>query len=385
MPRETTEEAAVSVPEPPLRTLRNNATLPGAAYHSDDVFRLEQERIFHGSWFCVGRDEEVAEPGSYRVVDVAGESILLTRDADGVAHAFYNVCRHRGSRLASGCGHARKVLKCPYHAWSYGLDGTLRGTPMVKEDDDFRRADHGLWEVTLESWGGFQFVNLSEADGSLRDHLAQDAGDPLECERYHPENLRLGHSLSYEVDANWKIITENFRECLHCPTVHPELVALVPLFGTGEARDPNGGSTLLAEGAETFATNDGHSGLPHLPGLQPDDHGVYNAAAAFPNLLLNFLADSVVYYLMWPQSPSRTVIEAHFLFAPETIAADGFEPAAVVDFWDLLSRQDWAVCELAQQGMVSRAFAKGGVLPPQDIWVKEFAEDYLRVLGGLPA
>lgn len=374
----------MSVPVSTLRTLDRNGTLPGAAYSSDHVFALEQERIFHGSWFCVGREEQVSEPGSYRVVDVAGESILLTRDADGEAHAFYNVCRHRGSRLVEGCGHARKVLKCPYHAWSYALDGTLRGTPMVKEDDDFRRADHGLWPVALDSWGGFQFVNLGEPSGSLRDHLAQDAGEPLECERYHPEGLRIGFSLSYEVAANWKIITENFRECLHCPTVHPELVALVPLFATGEARAADGGSTLLADGAETFAT-DGRSGLPHLPGLEPDDQGVYNAAAAFPNLLLNFLADSVVYYLMWPTGPARTTVEAHFLFSPETIAADGFAPQPVIDFWDLLSRQDWAVCELAQHGMGSKAYAKGGVLPPQDVWVKEFAGDYLRVMGGLPS
>ncbi|MDX6591686.1 MAG: glycine betaine catabolism [Gaiellales bacterium] len=373
----------MSVPVSRPRSLPSNGTLPGAAYHSDHVYDLEREKIFHGSWICVGRDEQLADPGSYRVVDLAGESILLTRDADGTVHAFYNVCRHRGSPLAEGCGSVRKVLKCPYHAWSYGLDGRLRGTPNVHEDDEFRRADHGLLRIAIESWGGFLFVCLSEPRRTLQEHLAKDSGAPLHCERYHPERLRIGHSLRYEVEANWKIICENFRECLHCPTVHPELVALVPLFGTGEARAADGGSTVLADGAETFAV-DGRSGLPHLPGLDPNDQGVYNAAGAFPNLLLNFLADSVVYYLMFPDGPARTIVEAHFLFAPETIAEAAFDPQPVVDFWDLLSLQDWGVCERTQPAMSSRAYVNGGVCPPADVWVRDFAEEYLRLTGDLP-
>lgn len=360
------------------------ATLPGRDYCAEAVFELERTQLFHGGWFCVGRSPELDQPGSYTTVDVAGESVILLRDEERELHAFLNVCRHRGARLCDGAGRIRKALRCPYHAWSYGLDGRLRATPNVGAGERIDRQRLGLIPVRAEVWEGFIWVTLRDDIPSLDVHLATWASDdPFQWSRYHVSGLVEGARREYDVAANWKIIVENYNECLHCPTVHPELVQLVPLYRRGEVEHAPGlgdSGNRMADTLTSF-TQSGHSHLPPLPGLTSQDLGTFYGVTLLPNLIVNYHSDTVSTFLLLPQAAGRTRVVCHYLFTPETVAASDFDPAEVVDFRHRLAQQDWAVCERVQLGAGSRGFAAGGVLPYADRFVHDFHRRYLAMRG----
>jgi phenylpropionate dioxygenase-like ring-hydroxylating dioxygenase large terminal subunit len=363
-------------------------TLPAGDYYSPEVFELERARIFHRYWFCIGREEEVAKSGDFIAREVADESILVVRDETGRLGAFYNVCRHRGTRLCDGEGTAGKAIVCPYHSWSYALDGRLIGTPNVPEMPGFDRAQFGLRPVGLETWEGFVFVNLagvdsaaplSPGDRAMREPepLARQRDEWTGYARYHLARLRTAHRSAYEVAANWKIIHENYNECLHCPRVHPELVKLIPAYRRGALveSDDIWGNRLI-EGATSF-TRTGRSPLPVFPDLTDDEKGRYNGMTIFPNLLLDCLPDNVLYTILWPAAPERTRVTCGLLVEASTMERPDFDPADVVEFHDLVNRQDWGVCERAQLGQRSRGYGRG-VYPPQDEYVYKFDQRYLR-------
>ncbi len=351
-------------------------TLPARDYYDEQIFDLDRERIFFRNWFCVGREEQVAAPGDFMVRDLLDESILIARDDSGALRAFYNVCRHRGTRLCEGEGSTGKALTCPYHAWTYSLDGRLIGTPNVPESAGLDRARHGLHAVALESWEGFIFVNLAPEPRPLRRQLGEWPG----YEHYGLQSLRVAHRFAYEVAANWKIIHENYNECLHCPKVHPELVKVIPIYRRGTMVESDGiWGNRLVEGATSF-TRSGRSRLPVFPGLTREEQGIYNGMTIFPNLILDCFPDNVLYTILWPCAAERTKVTCGLLFEPSTIARPDFDPGEIVEFHDLINRQDWAVCERAQKGQRSRAYQRG-VYPPQDEYVYEFDQRYLRERG----
>jgi Rieske 2Fe-2S family protein len=365
---------------------RPRPTLAGTDYTSAANWAEERERIWFGGWVCIGRAHEIAEPGDYLVRDIAGESIIVTRNREGAVRAFYNVCAHRGTKLLDdepGCGHVSKVFKCPYHAWSYDLDGGLVGTPNVDEDEGFERSEHPLHAVGVEAYAGFLFVNLAEpaARRPLQETLRRGTESIANFERYRMDELRVGVRIVYEVEANWKIIVENYNECLHCPTVHPELVQVVPLYRFGEVWDgeTRDDGNWMVEGATSF-TRSGRSELPPFPDLQPDDYRMYYGTFQFPNLMLNLHPDAAMYYLTLPRGPSHTTVISEYLFRPETIASPDFRPEPVVELWDLISKQDWSVCERAQTGVSSRAY-RSGVYPRKDRFLFDFNERYREEMG----
>lgn len=367
----------------PTRCAQIHAGLPGRDYHDPAVFVVEQERIFERSWFCVGREEEAPETGDFLVREVGTESLLIVRGRDGRLRAFYNVCRHRGSVLRD---ERRGTLKgaavvCPYHSWAYALDGELIGTPNVRAEDGLDRSSYGLRPVLLDTWEGFVFVKLSDDARTLRDQLAVEPDEPLSYERYRTAELRTAHRIAYEVEANWKIVLDNFNECLHCPGVHPELVNLVPMYRKGLVVDhdrPDLGATLR-DGAYTF-TMDGTSRLPLLPGLTELDCRTYWGYSVLPNLMVNLVSTGVMSYTLYPRSASHTTIVSEYLYRPETIETEGFDCSDMVEFLDLVSRQDWDVCERAQRGVGSKGFVQG-VYPSQDELLHRFAERYLAERG----
>jgi phenylpropionate dioxygenase-like ring-hydroxylating dioxygenase large terminal subunit len=342
-------------------------TLHRDFYFSEEIFRLEKERIFYREWFCAGREDEVPGPGDYLALDVAGESVLVVRTRQGRLAAHYNVCRHRGSRLApeDGKGSIGGAIRCPYHSWTYTLEGELRTAPFLDEESGFSKADLGLHPVGIESWGGFFFLNLTPAESSVRGHsLASQLGPvPERLRRYPLDQLRTGRRLVYEVAANWKVMLENYNECYHCGPVHPELCRLVPAF------KQRGGSELdwdrgipHRDGAWTF-TETGTTRRRPFDGLNEDEQVRHKGELVYPNFMISLSADHVTAYTVWPRSPGHTCIVCDFLFHPSELASPEFDPADAVNFWDRVNRQDWAICENVQRGMQSRVFQTGYYAP----------------------
>ncbi len=358
-------------------------TLPGRYYYDPAIYAAEQERIFSRRWICVGRAEELPEPGMYRTFDLASENVLLMRGRDGALRAFLNVCRHRGARLCTAeHGQARNAIQCPYHAWTYALDGTLLGAPNIMEMKQFDRSGHGLMPVALDTWAGLVWVNLANdpppLDTQTRAAVMDRFGEEATFARYHLDDLRAAKTIEYTVHSNWKLTVENFMECYHCGPMHPELCDLLPGFRGGTAY-LSGVGTDFAEGIEGF-TFSGKASRPPLPALPLADQRRYYGVVPLPNVFISLLPDHAIIHTLWPQGPDATRIVCDWIFHPDAIAAPGFDPIDVVAVFDLVNRQDWVVCELAQQGVRSKVYANGGIFVPSERHIRRF-NDF--VLGEL--
>jgi Rieske 2Fe-2S family protein len=378
-------DAAIASPDP-LIDADLEQSLPAAAYLSPQVFAQERERIFYREWVCAGREEQVPAPGDFLAVDVLGESVLVVRDKDGALHAYYNVCRHRGCRLAlddapaprttapgepvpGPTGHFHNAIRCPYHSWTYSFDrGALRGAPFLRESDRFRKEDFSLHPVGLDTWGGFIFLNLTPHEASARGYTlrAQLAEVPEEFKRYPLADLRVAHRIVYEVQANWKVVMENYNECYHCAGVHPELCELVPAFRQhGGAQLDWANGIPHREGAVTF-TFSGTSNRAPFPGLDKAEQTRHKGKLIYPNLLTSYSADHVAAFTLWPRSPGHTTVVCDFLFHPSEMSKPDFDPSDAVEFWDLVNKQDWGICAGVQRGMSSRSFTAGYYAPMED-------------------
>ena len=356
--------------------------LPGRDYYAPEIYELEKERIFSRNWFCMGLEEQIANAGDFVTEEIAGESVIATRTREGELRAFYNVCSHRGTKLCERpSGHVNRQFVCPYHAWSYGLDGRLLKMPNVRDEASIEREKHGLKAVAIESWDGMLFVNLAQDPPSLLDQLAIEPGEPLSWGRYRVGELRVAHRIVYEVRANWKIIHDNFNECLHCPSVHPGLAKIVPIYRTGQVIDDerNDGGVTLGEGMNTF-TASGTTALPELPGLSEVDRRSYYGYSILPNVLMNLLSTGAMSYTLYPRAADHTSVVSEYLYRPEVIAADGFDCSDMVKFLDQVSIEDWTVCEKVQQGIQSRGYDRG-IYPQEDSILRDFAERYLAERG----
>jgi len=342
-------------------------TLSREYYLSPEIYARERDRIFCREWFCVGREEELPVPGDYVVKDVAGESILVVRTRDGGLAGHYNVCRHRGSQLVpEGCaGRFAGGIRCPYHSWTYTLEGELRTAPFLEEADGLARSELSLHPVGVACWGGFVFVHLTPAEAAARGQtLERQLGAvPERLRRYPLAELRVARRIVYEIEANWKVMLENYNECYHCGPVHPELCRLVPAFRQ------RGGSELDWErgiphrdGAWTFTTTGTTTRAP-FDGLDDDERVRHKGELIYPNVLLSLSAEHVAAFYVFPRAPDRTTIVNEFLFHPAELAKSAFDPSDAVDFWDLVNRQDWRICESVQRGMSSRVFRSGYYAP----------------------
>jgi glycine betaine catabolism A len=336
-------------------------SLPRRAYWEAAFYQREQRHIFWDQWFYAGRAERLREPGAFVVLDVAGESVIVVKDRDESLHAHVNLCRHRGSRLLCGQGVLRGAIRCPYHGWAYALDGRLVATPFV-EDDDVPLQARRLHPVGVDVWAGFLFVNLTSGEPLL----SQLGHVPQRLARYPLEELETVRTIRYEVDANWKVLLENYNECYHCAGVHPELCRVVPAFRR------HGGAQLDWErgiphrdGAWTF-THSGTTNREPFAGLDEDERVRHKGELIYPNFMLSLSADHVAAFSLWPQGPAKTVVECEFLFHPREVAKPDFDPSDAIEFWDLVNRQDWAICGSVQAGMSSRVFEYGYYAPMED-------------------
>jgi glycine betaine catabolism A len=372
--------------EPPQALL---ATLGGNYYASNDVFAAEQEHIFENMWFCAVRSSDLATPGKFKKVQIGRESVLLVRGRDHLLRAFLNVCRHRGAQLCTeGEGEVTRSLRCPYHSWTYALDGKLMAAPNIGTLTDdagapIDRYKFGLVPVALTEWLGYAWVCLSDTPPPFEDVIAdatKTLGDSDAINRYGIGGLDVGHRVVYDVAANWKLIVENFMECYHCSSIHPELVGVLPEFARGLAAQANVGMGAEFGSEVNGFTVDGGAGFDRLPGITDDQDRRYYAITVKPTVFINLVPDHVIFHRMYPMSADRTVVECDWLYTGDVLASDQ-DVSHSVELFHRVNEQDFAACERTQPAMSSRAYRHGGVLVPAEHHIAEFHEWVVSRLG----
>jgi Rieske 2Fe-2S family protein len=356
-------------------------TLPRRYFVAPEILEEETERIFTRQWLCVDREERVARPGEYFLLEVAGESIIILRDQSGVVRAFYNVCRHRGSRICEEHrGQFSETIQCPYHAWTYALDGRLIGAPATNDLEGFRKQDWPLHRVALALWEGFIFINLGRDPAPFEESHA-----PLlsRFSRFNLPALRTGRTIEYDIRANWKLIVQNYSECYHCPLVHPTLTKRTPpTLGENDLTEGPflGGSMILADDARSMTMSGRVCGLPVGPALPEEDHNRVYYYSVMPNMLLSLHPDYVMFHVLWPVAVDRTRVLCHWLFNPASLDRAEFNIDDGVRFWDMTNREDWHVCELSQAGISSRAYTPGPYSRRESVSAA-FDREYLHTMG----
>ena len=351
-------------------------TLPQRYFVSPEIFTEEHEKIFSRQWLLAGHQSQIAKPGNYILQNVNGESLIIVRDKNGQIHGFFNVCRHRGSRLIENDDGNCATIQCPYHAWTYGLDGRLIGAPHMDEVPGFEKADYPLHPVNLEIWEGFIFLNLKDHPEPLKKWFAPLSG---KFSHWNMSILQPAKRIEYDVCANWKLMFENYSECYHCPGVHPQLQKVSPYDSAeNDLREGPflGGFMKINPGKSlTMSGNACAAFVGKIENLQQVFY-----YSIFPNMLLSLHPEYVMVHQLWPQSPERTLIVCDWLFHPDAFKRKEFNPDDAIEFWDMTNKQDWHVCELSQQGISSRAYESGPYSARESI-PAAWDEYYLRQMG----
>jgi Rieske 2Fe-2S family protein len=357
------------------------STLPGRYYTDPQVFALEQAKIFEDMWFCAVRASDIANPGDFRTVQVGTESLIISRSRRGEVRAFFNVCRHRGAQICTEeSGSVKRAFQCPYHAWTYDLDGKLIAAPNLTKMPDIDRVQYGLRQVRLREWLGYVWVCLADEPPSFESTVMQEIVDRLgeveNLDHYGLANLSVGRRIVYDVAANWKLIVENFMECYHCATIHPELTEVLPEFADGLAAQVfvNHGAEF-ADGVQGF-TVDGSAGVDAIPTIDAEQDRRYYAVTIKPQVFVNLVPDHIIFHRMFPMGPDRTVVECDWLFLPSVVES-GRDVSKSVELFHRVNTQDFDACERTQPAMSSRMYADGGVLVPSEHHIGEF-HDWLR-------
>lgn len=353
-------------------------TLPARAYLDPAWFEAERRYIFAREWLPAGRIDAFPDR-TIRRIEVAGASVIVLRDGAGL-RAFHNVCRHRGAELCAAEAEPMrgKLITCPYHAWAYATDGRLVSTAFATPTEDFRKDENGLLPVALTLWNGFVFVCLAETPPAFAPDIGLAALDNWPMER-----LVVGHRVEKTIACNWKIFWENYNECLHCPGIHPQLSARVPVYAKGIMSPAESAETaaapgpVYADGAETWTV----SGLPCGPafdGLTEAERAEgHRFVTMYPGMFVVAHVDYVRAMTLTPVSPEETRLTTEWLFLPETLARPGFDLSDVVDFAATVIAEDAAACEMNQRGLRSPAYRSGRLMPQEfDIarfhrWVME--------------
>ncbi|WP_214401465.1 aromatic ring-hydroxylating oxygenase subunit alpha [Pseudonocardia lacus] len=352
------------------------STLLPDAYTSPEFFALEREKVFADGWVAVACTAEVDRPGACTVVQVAGRSVIVTRNRDGELRAFHNVCRHRATALlapdAAHVGRGERI-RCPYHAWAYDLDGACLGTPLFEGSDipagqeaifdtsparAFDRADHGLLPVAVDSWGFLVFVNLAADPAPLVEHL----GDlPERFAGYRLEQWLPRRRRSYDVAANYKLVGENFMEYYHLPWVHPELSRVSKFSDHYRWQGPGMYTGMCTTPVSGNGDAGGWDGLAPVEGLTGSDADSGRFVWLFPSTAISVLPNHAFVLFNRPVGPARTVETAVILAHPDSVAGpDGEDGLDQLEkFWDLVNRQDLEIVQRVQEGIANPAYRGG--------------------------
>tara|TARA_B100000497_G_C7667223_1_gene402334 strand:- start:165 stop:1322 length:1158 start_codon:yes stop_codon:yes gene_type:complete len=358
-------------------------TLPGKYYHSREIYDEEVEKIFYKFWMFACRAEELPQVGDFKLIQVEDESLILVRDKSNNINAHFNVCRHRGTQLcteASG-SYKSKNIQCPYHAWTYDLDGKLISAPMMQEGHGFQKDQCNLHKANVHVWEGFVFINLDTDPIPFEEQMEALIG---KFSNWKMDQLKIAHHIRYELKCNWKLILQNYQECYHCPGVHPLLTELTPVQSAQHDSSKGaviGGFMDLTKERGSMTMN-GEAAAPPVCDVSGEDLQRIYYYSVFPNLLLTPHPDFVLFHHITPLGPGKITNDCYWLFRPEIIndpnAQAGIKSA--VDFWDLTNRQDWQVCEQMQIGTKSKRFTRGYYSGREDI-LHQLDMEVLKALG----
>jgi carnitine monooxygenase subunit len=338
-------------------------TLPYGWYTDPEILRREQERIFRPAWQYVGHTGQLAQPG-YFAAEVGPTRVVVTRDRDGVLRGFVNVCRHRGHVVAEGEG-SRETLQCPYHAWTYGLDGRLRAAPRSEEEPDFPHEELGLVPIAVDTWGPFVFANA----GRDPEPLAQALGSlPAQVAELGLDVDSLVHRSRWEagVGANWKIVCENFLECYHCQVAHPAFSELVDVSPDAYVLSTDGRLSTQHGPLRTVTSED------ELPRAQ--FHFLW------PNLGINIFGGrpNLSVGPIVPRTPERTYRFLDYFFGPE-VEQEWIDDLMAFD--DQVGREDRALVEGVQRGVSSGALERGVLMSRSERLIGHFQALTAAALG----
>jgi Rieske 2Fe-2S family protein len=343
----------------PELSLSEALTLPQSYYTDPAWFQREMEAIHCDMWLCAGRTGQIPDPGDYFLRQVGNASVIITRDEQGEIRAFHNVCRHRGTLLCNqneGIFNGR--IQCPYHAWTYRLDGTLANAPHMEKVQGFCESHYPLNAVASAVWDGHIFINLSTRPASFAEHLV---GLDEKFKPWRMQELEMVERRVYHLRANWKLVIQNYSECLHCPIAHP-LLQKQSHYLSGENEPPQptylGGRMDLREGVKSLSM-DGTTTRCALPGLSSEDQRHVYYYCLLPNFLLNLHPDYMLTFTLWPRAVDQTEIVCEWHFHPDEIRKPGFNPQDAIEFWDVTNKQDWELSELAQRGISLRGYQPG--------------------------
>ena len=356
-------------------------TLPREYYASPEIYQQELNAIFAARWLCVGRSDEIATRGDYVLRHIGDAGVLLVRDQAGQARAFHNTCRHRGTRLCEDpAGNLGERIVCPYHAWTYALDGHLLGAPSTAGIEGFDKTNYSLHAIRVAEWEGFIFMNLGRDPEPFASAFA-----PVirKFHRFNLASLVTARRIEYDVQANWKLLFQNYSECYHCSPVHPALVKLSPATsGENDLFEGPflGGFMVINEDVASMTMSGRSCGLPVSNRLEADDrHRVYYYSL-FPNMLLSLHPDYVMFHTLWPAGTARTRITCGWMFNPATLEDPSFDVDDGVKFWDMTNRQDWHICEESNRGILSPAYQPGPYSPRESLSVA-FDREVLKAIG----
>ncbi len=358
-------------------------TLEGKYYHDLDIYQQELDKIFYKFWLYACRAEEIPDVGDYKLVQVGEESIILVRDKAHEIRAHFNVCSHRGTQLCTEPkGNFKpKSIQCPYHAWTYALDGKLMAAPLMEEGNGFIKSECSLPKAHVHQWSGFIFISLAENPEPFEVQMEALVG---KFSDWRMDELRIAKHIKYELNCNWKLILQNYQECYHCPGVHPLLTKLTPFqsaqhdFSKGAVI---GGFMELTKERGSMTMN-GDAAAPPVCDVSGADLQRVYYYSIFPNMLLTPHPDYVMFHHITPLGPEKIINECYWLFHPKVMndaqAQNGITSA--VEFWDMTNLQDWTVCEQMQQGTKSKRFTRGYYSGGEDI-LYALDKELLKALG----
>jgi len=329
-------------------------TIPSHWYFDADHYQRELEAIWYREWVCVGREEELEDNGDYFTTEIGDQNIIVLRAEDGL-RAYFNTCRHRGARIcdnASGRFRNGRII-CPYHTWTYSLDGELLATPYRLDTGSFDSTNQALYDVQLDTWRGFVFVNLAETpETSLLDQLGSEA-DVLR--NWPLEDMRLVHRVTKPIASNWKIYWENYSECYHCPRVHPALCRLMPAYklGTFDSAEIPGWTRADDGDTETWSM-DGKSFLPPIDGLSEEEFNTVVTFASFTgSMYIAAHRDYVRTVRLFPRGPENVDLVIDWLLPSAHADKTPEELQSIIDFPAQVIAEDGEMCVLNQKGIRS--------------------------------